>query len=116
MIGGTLAAVGVSGMLAVLAAAPASAAGCRAFSADVYGGSRMQVTVTSHRSVTCAKARRVARGFYRLAVGSSGANESGGYGCAFAGGGDEVRCSRRLPDGSLGPVTLIWHQGRSSSR
>ncbi|HVY78254.1 MAG TPA: hypothetical protein VG898_07095 [Solirubrobacterales bacterium] len=108
----------VLGMCAFVlaAAAPAHAAewqGCAPLSVTARGGAAYRVTDLETREVPCELATEIVRGFYAQEIGSSGAAEVEGFGCAYGASGKRVRvlCVARSGNAYDGPQRVRWYQG-----
>ena len=107
-----LAAVCVAGALSASAVSSAQAGewqNCGALSVTASSGTRYRLTGLEARQLSCDFATEIAYGFYAQEIGSSGATEVEGLGCAY-GAGDRVRCSSRSGNSYGGPQRVRWGQ------
>jgi len=99
--------------VALTAAGPAGAAeweSCAPLSVTTADGSHYRATGVEASQLDCEAAATIVHGFYAQEIGSSGAAEVEGLGCAYTSGGARVVCIERVGDAYVGPRRVRWAQ------
>jgi hypothetical protein len=99
-------------ILSLAVAGPAAAGewqGCSPLPVTTAGGSHYRATGIEAKQVDCEAAAAIVRGFYSQEIGSSGATEVEGFGCAYQGG-NRVLCAERVGSVYDGPRRVRWSQ------
>lgn len=90
--------------------APRNWKACQALTVETGSGvSTYRIFSLRAGDISCARARAVVRDFYSKPIGSSGANEALGYGCAY-GRGRRVSCRVRTANTYSGPFRVRWRE------